>query len=380
MKGNLAPSYTKPIGDKYILWFKATNNFIIIDGVLMGFIDIFIESNHKDEFIKEITEGDSSTNALKKAHSVYTAISNFLEDQNTLSSITELENIVFENSNRNFYETYLIDTHTIQIYYASEAIKELIHPKIMHLAIMSESTNEAEIIFDIYDKGDLLYLFKNKDFIGSYEKSNYHLLQGQFSMELLCVLYNKQEDDWLGTFHASTVSNGLESIMLVGDSGNGKSTFSALLMSTGLDLMADDITPILAKNCQVYSYPSAISIKQGAFEMINDYYPDFANLETFESGTKKGLLKYIPPKQVKGEIKKHLPCTKIVYVKYDEQKETTLITSSPEKVLPTLIPESWISPKEENAKQFLNWLQDISYYELVYNDNAMAISTFMKLL
>ncbi|MFD1292842.1 hypothetical protein ACFQ5N_03245 [Lutibacter holmesii] len=380
MKNNLAPTFAKPIGDNYILWFKSTNNYIIIDGFLMSFVEIFTKVKDKIQFIQEITQSEKFSEGIEKAQAIYNAISNFLEDQNTPNISTEVEEVPFENSFRNYHETYQIDTHTLEIYYASEAIKELIHPKIMHLANTVESTKKAETIFDIYDKGNNFYLFKNNCFVVSFEKSNYHLLQGRFSMELLCVLYNKQENDWLGTFHASTVSNGIESIMLVGDSGNGKSTFSALLMAAGLNLIADDITPILAENGHVYSYPSAISIKQGAFEILDDYYPNFKNLKSFESGTKKGLLKYIPPKKFKKKSKRHLPCTKIVYVKYDKKKVTKLTKSSPKNILPTLIPESWISPKQENAKQFLNWLEDVSYYELIYNDNSKAISTFMKLL
>jgi len=198
-------------------------------------------------------------------------------------------------------------------------------------------------------------------------------------MELLCVLHNKKEYDWLGTFHASTVSNGKEAIMLVGDSGNGKSTFCALLMNHGLDLIADDITPVLSNDQEVYRYPSAISIKQGAFEMLNSYFPFFNEFDNFESGTKKGMLKYIPPKQNFGDTIQHVPCTKIVYVKYNPKTSTTLTKSSADKVLQTLIPDSWISPQQKNAKQFLNWLENLNYYELSYSENNKAIDLFNQL-
>jgi len=195
----------------------------------------------------------------------------------------------------------------------------------------------------------------------------------------LCVLHHKKEHDWLGTFHASTVSNGKEAIMLVGDSGNGKSTFCALLMASGLDLMADNITPVLSKDQEVYRYPAAISIKQGAFEMLNSYFPNFNAFDSFDSGTKKGLLKYLPPKAQAGNTPQHVPCTKIVYVKYTPETNTTLTASSAEKVLQTLIPDSWVSPQQKNARQFLNWLKNIAYYELSYSDNDKAIALFKQL-
>ena len=97
-------------------------------------------------------------------------------------------------------------------------------------------------------------------------------------MELLCLLTHKKEHDWLGTFHASTIANNKEAIMLIGASGRGKSTLSALLMANGFNLIADDFTPVLAKTQTIYNYPSAISIKEGAFKTLESYFQNFNNL------------------------------------------------------------------------------------------------------
>jgi len=347
----------------------------------MKILTIFIKVSDTTSFLNEITKDAELKYTDKEAFSIHQDISNFLEDQNRRPPLAEASITLFDDSKRIFNETYLIDTHAVKIYFSSKQVKQFIHPQLMHLAVEKQKTNEHTTIFDIYEDNNFLYLFKNKQFIGHYELANYHLLQGRFAMELLCVLHNKEENDWLGTFHASTVSNGKESIMLVGDSGNGKSTFCALLMAAGLDLMADDITPVLAKDQEAYRYPSAISIKQGAFDMLKAYYPDFEAQESFKGSVHKGFLKYLAPKNNTDNKIQHLPCSKIVYVKYDKhQEQTKLIPSAADKVLQTLIPDSWVSPKQENAQQFLNWLKTLSFYELSYSDNESAISTFLKLL
>lgn len=377
MKNNLAPTYTQLIDHHYILWFEKPNNYIIINQELHNYFTQYFAAKNKLQFIKEIGFKEKLKNGVLDAEAVYNDISLFIEDQNKPSSTNESVVQHFNNNNRNFKESYQIDKHAVEIYFSSEKVKQYIHPQLMHLCCSSNAKKTT--VFDIYEESNTLFLFKNEVFIGSYELINYHLLQGRFTMELLCVLHNKKEHDWLGTFHASTVSNGKEAIMLVGDSGNGKSTFCAMLMASGFDLLADDITPVLSENKEVYHYPSAISIKQGAFEILNNYFSDFNKFNSFDSGTKKGMLKYIPPNQHYNNTKQHVPCTKIVYVKYNKNTKTALTEANSNKILQTLIPDSWVSPKQQNAQQFLSWLTSLSYYELNYSNNNKAMALFKKL-
>ena len=377
MKNNLAPTYSQIIDQHYIHWFHISNSYIIINEVLNNYLTIYLAATNKSDFISKIASTGKFNHGNVEAEAIYNDLSLFLEEQNKSAILEASVKKEFDNNYRNFKESYQIDKHAIEVYFSSEKVKQYIHPQLMHLC--SSSNAKKTTVFDIYEETNALFLFKDEVFIGSYELINYHLLQGRFTMELLCVLHNKKEHDWLGTFHASTVSNGKEAIMLVGDSGNGKSTFCALLMAHGFDLIADDITPVLSKNQQVYRYPSAISIKQGAFEMLTNYFPNFNEFDSFNSGTKKGLLKYIPPKHNFDNTIQHVPCTKIVFIKYNSNSATTLIKTSADQVLQTLIPDSWVSPQKKNAKQLLNWLTTLSYYELNYSNNNKAMELFSKL-
>jgi len=62
-------------------------------------------------------------------------------------------------------------------------------------------------------------------------------------MELMCSFYNKNEHDWMGVFHASTISKNNHSVMFTGDSGNGKSTLVSILMANGYNVITDDTKP-----------------------------------------------------------------------------------------------------------------------------------------
>ena len=48
----------------------------------------------------------------------------------------------------------------------------------------------------------------------------------------------------MGVFHASAVNYNDENILILGDSGNGKSTSLALLQAQGFQCIADDFVPI----------------------------------------------------------------------------------------------------------------------------------------
>jgi hypothetical protein len=43
------------------------------------------------------------------------------------------------------------------------------------------------------------------------------------------------------------------------------------------------------------------------------------------------------------------------------------------------VPDSWISPKEMHAKEFMMWIEQLSFYELTYSNTQEATEVFSKL-
>lgn len=77
-------------------------------------------------------------------------------------------------------------------------------------------------------------------------------------MELIQKIHNKEEQEWLGVFHASAVSNGKKAILFFGDSSNGKTTSLSLLQANGFTCLADNFVPVDANTKRVYSFPAVI--------------------------------------------------------------------------------------------------------------------------
>ncbi|WP_323027629.1 hypothetical protein [Gelidibacter japonicus] len=376
MNKNLSPKHLTQLSDSWVLWFEASNQYLVISNSLKELVDVYLRSENEDDFHSQLRS--SSTLSKHDSHTYYTEISELLRTvnrspENELPKTSDLPRL----EKTDFKATYGFGNMSIAVNYCSLAIQNLIHPQWAHATVLEGEI--ASIVFDILQKDDHLYLFRNQTYIGHYSVTDYHLLQGQFALQLINSLYNKNESDWIATFHASTVCNDKEAIMIIGDSGNGKSTLAALLMANGLDVLADDFSPLSAKNQEVYRFPSGISVKEGAFSTLKPMFQDFEQFPIYTSTSKNVKIKYIPPMADFGKAASHFQCKKIVMVNYDANAKSEMKTIRIEKVLETLIPESWLSPLASNSKLFLDWLKEVSCYELTYSDNGIAVSQFKKL-
>ena len=371
-----APTLSTKINEQHLLWFKSSNRYIIVDNTINKLINLFVNHNEKTRFIDAATEHLRISNAASE--DFYNEIDS-LFSSTTIEEENTIEPLSFDTALRVFSNTYSINEISIQVNYSHPKVKELLHPQIAYLD-SEKSDLTTPTVFDVFYKDNSLYFYKNTVLIGSYQTKNYPVLQGRFCMELLCVLNDKTEEDWLGTLHASTVSSGKEAILVIGKSGKGKSTFTAHAMASGLNLVADDFSPILAKNKHVYSYPGAISIKSGAFKSLSNIIPGFDSLPLTFKGQHKGDVRFVAPfRSKKTESQQSYPCQKMISIHYKPYAKTVLKNIPFSKAMEIFVPDSWISPKEMHAKEFMMWIEQLSFYELTYSNTQEAIEVFSKL-
>ncbi len=359
-------------GDYWVLWYALSNSYSIIDMEFKLLLDSYLASNTETEFSSAISKHIYNTDIPSISETIY----NYLKDCNTNYKLPNKSSEVLDTSHRNISKQYLFDSKHIQIYYSSELVLNTIHPAIAHLC--NGTLIKTDVTFDIYLNNDHLYLFKNAELITRVPKREYHHLQGKFIMQLLCSLHDKTEQDWIGTLHGSTITDGNSSILFVGKSGKGKSTLSALLATNGFELLADDVSQLLSEDQHIYYNPSSISIKQGAFNLLEPLVDNFEDLPIVEFNKIKGQLKYMPCTKPKQD---HYPCRAIVLVNYTPESETKIESVSIKQILETIIEDSWLSPKPKHASEFINWLNGLSLYQLTYSstpDVVAEISTLFK--
>ncbi|WP_033960088.1 hypothetical protein [Psychroserpens jangbogonensis] len=377
MKANLSPKLIHDIDeDAVLLWFEKANRYVVTSRINSDFIKLYMNPDEsRDSFVNNLSK-DFDLNS-SEANTMFNDISRFLKDVNIDTDIDTISNKVQVAPTSFIEEYYQFIDKVVCIRFESDIIKSLVHPQIAHHSI--KSTVEYDVLFDVFRLNDDLHLLKNGVHVGSYKTKAFHFLQGKFALELTNTIHDTNISNWVATFHASTISNGKESIMIIGDSGNGKSTLSVLLMAHGFDILSDDFTPLYEDNLHLYRYPAATSIKKGAFEALKPYLNGIDLLKTHHNGPKKVNIKYVPPILSYESQPASFPCKKIVYVKYDSSKSDSLNLVSPEKILETLIPDSWISPKEKHALKFINWFKEVDCYQLNYNSNDFAITKFKDL-
>ena len=198
-------------------------------------------------------------------------------------------------------------------------------------------------------------------------------------MKLVEKLYDKSESNWLGVFHASALSDGHKNIMFLGDSGNGKSTLAALLVAQGYTLFADDFVPVEAMTQQIYYFPAAISIKEKALETLEPLFPQLKDTPQIDLKYINKSVRYLVTPKLDTTAKTHLPCKKLVFVKYQKNSGLKIEMIAKEKAFEQLIPDSWLSSLSNNAQLFLDWFANLTCYSLTYSDNELMYNCVKKI-
>ena len=350
--------------ENFLVWLKNHNRYIVLDRKILNLIykkDEFSVSQFLVEISKQLNVDSTLAKRVNSEIEELLLESNLIQSDNQIISSQPLIHC-------GIIHFYSFNNILIKVSYDSKNTKDLIHPKYEHLEAFD--VNQFNSNYNIFIKDNKAFLFKDKEYVGSWNQNEMHEFQGKFSMEFLCSSYNKSEHDWMGVFHASTVSKNNKSIMFTGDSGNGKSTLISILMANGYNIIADDFTPILRSDLKTYCFPTAISVKEKSFELVESMHPVITDLKEYYINELKGNVKYLPP--ITNKINAN--CKSVVWVKYDKDSLNNLEEISKATAIQKFLPDAWISNQDINAKAFMKWITETNFYELNYSDNKKLIS------
>ena len=269
---------------------------------------------------------------------------------------------------------YKINKLIIKACFGSEESCLLIHPKFEHLEVAYQ---KHDFCFKTFTQNARIFLAIENKIIGSWPFDEIHYFQGKFSMLLIQKMHNKQEDKWLGVFHASAVSNKKSAMLFLGDSGNGKSTSLALLQAHGFDCIADDFVPVAAQNQDIYSFPAAISVKKTSLDTLFAFYPELSESKEYDFKVAQKIVRYLKPNN--SDFSSHLPCKGLVFIKYIKDAPLSCEKITKVAAFQKLVPDSWLSPLKENAAIFLDWFAALDCFELTYSNNNEMVAQVSKL-
>ena len=364
----------KTIEDKKYFWLEETNQYVVleheaftvveklINGVLPKTIAIHLETTLSVpfeaalKFVKELEERVLNSSITVQEKSI-----------NDLSKVTI-------PSNFEIITTYRVNNTLIKVSYNSALEASYIHPKFAHLE--TEISNK-EIDFKVFIAKDKIYLVINNKVSYGWPKEEIHYFQGKFSMEFIQAMYHKEESEWMGVFHASAVSNQQKAVLFLGDSGNGKSTSLALLQKHGFQCLADDFVPVAATNKEVYHFPAAISVKNSSLQTLAPLYPLLNDTKEYHLKRLNKRVRYLPPNYT--DTQTHLACKDLVFIKYQKDVALSFSKMSKQTAFEQLVPDSWLSPKKENATTFLEWFATLNCYQITYSQTNEMVASVTKI-
>ena len=364
----------KQIEEKSIVWFESSNQYLVLEQITASIIN---DISLKKDIKKIATDLESELDIpVEKAIDFILDIKEKIIDPSIKSGKKVYLNKQSYTSPKSydFTKRYLINNKIFKVQFSNEFELSVIHPKFAHLEISDVS--KSDHLLEIFDHENDTYLLLDKELIGSWSRKDIHYFQGKFSMKIIECIYEKTEEEWLGVFHASAIGLKNNSVMVLGDSGNGKSTSLALLQAHGFNCIADDFVPV-DNTKMVYAFPAGISIKKNSLETLLPFYPELKNSAEYHYKRLNKTVRYLPPKD--SNYQKNYPCKALVFIKYDTHTEFEFKQVSNIIAFEKLIPDSWISQNAKNVGIFLDWFSLLPCYELTYSDNQKMIDAIYKL-
>lgn len=360
-----------PMEGKTVLWLSKINNYIIAENGAAEIIKKLVDGTGKNEMVDFCMRQFNLTK--KDANALVADYQKVLTEKYKSSEILlpAEQNAKTDKTAVIFYskKIYRINDMLFSAAYETEYAEFLNHPKFAHHEISEPVVCHHKV--QVFDSGERMSLLVDDKLIGSWHRDENHFLSGKFSMEILQLIHKKEESNWLGVLHAAGVSNGKKCIIFFGDSGSGKSTLSAILMANGFNVLADDFLPIEKGNCNVCKFPSAISVKKEAFDLLMPIFPQLIHAEQYENTVFNKTYRYLA--QDDSELIS-VPAVALVFVKYRKDSVFNLEEFSKIETLTHLIPDSWINPSKENATSFIHWISSLKCYRLTYSDNEKLFS------
>ncbi len=337
----MAYSKSVTLDTNSLLWFKASNSYVLVSEKIKELIDVYLEDK---EALDEVL-----TQELKA----------FLEQCKTPRTHSEIltESPTITSAISSYFQ---IADKCIRVDFDKECYP-LFYPMIQSYAVEEGAAVDAS--FGISKQADVISIQEEGENRYSNTSDHMRTLFGKFNYFLLQKIHELQ-GDLTATLHGSAAIINDTPLLFMGKSGSGKSTFAALLALNGYSFISDDMIPFDGKANKMYWNPSQPSIKIGSREIIHQFEASFE----IDRSKEIQYLALNAPKQTWAHMSK-----KVVLIKYEAEAETTISKANAAEVAQILIEDSWICADETHASYFLSWLESIEAYHLRYSNFESAV-------
>ncbi|KOH44640.1 phosphoenolpyruvate carboxykinase (ATP) [Sunxiuqinia dokdonensis] len=269
---------------------------------------------------------------------------------------------------------YRLGSRVIRFFYETSWLERYVHPLISHLE--TDGNEGEDFLFELFSfQNQVVFRFENQ-VKGMWGKDESHLVKGMIFLELINVLHHKKKEDWLMTVHASAITNGHKTILFSAAPGSGKTTLAALLQARGYHLISDDFVPFDKYTMNAYPFPIAMSVKEGAMEVLASHYPDLAGKQLRHVAPNKKV-RYLP---IENDLMQLVfPVQEIVFVKYNPAIDFQLDKLDFFEALRLLLEQVWVPPTPANVEILFERVENLRFYQLNYSDNSKALEAIKEM-
>ena len=373
------PFVKKKIGQSYLVWFQRSNLYTQLEEPAW-FVFNKIVRQYKTETIAAecvIRYGLQINECLQFVNDIRSKIEQM--NQPIEYSYCE-EEYPIELKSKKFIpysiKRYQLSQNVIEFSYDNQEFESYLHPLISYLETDTPKGEISRIELFEYQGKSVLRL--NGEVKGVWTKDRTHRLIGFTYMSMINEMYNKKDDFWLMTVHAAALTNGRKTILIPAESGSGKTTFSALLQSRGYRLLSDDFVPIDREFLRAWHFPIAMSVKQGAVELLSSVYSNLEEKPISQTAAKKAV-RYLTPDYDPELSNAACPVKDVISIKFDPTVEFEFKKADRLKAIKIMLDQSWILPNSGNAGVFLDRVSQWSFYQLTYSNNEKALDAISKL-
>lgn len=373
------PFLKKKIGRSYLIWLQKGNKYLLLEEPAW-FVFNKIAKSCKPEDITTACVNRYNT-SIKESAAFVQEIQSAIGQMNQPSEIkTHRQKITAELTSYSFkpysQHGYRFGETIIQFSYESELFESYLHPLISHLET-SETENYSPL-FELFAFNEQIIFRLNGEVKGAWGYDETHLVKGLIFMNLVNAMFDKDDDFWLMTVHASAITNGKETILISAGPGSGKTTMAAMLQNKGYRLVSDDFVPIDKYSFRAWPFPIAMSVKQGSVNLLSSIYPDLEQ-KPINYITSEKSVRYIFPEKSHTIIQEASPVKAFIFIEYNSSIDFEWKKLHQVSAVKKLLDQSWISPSKGTAQILLDQLSHWSFYQLTYSSNQKALNTLEKL-
>lgn len=307
----------RKLGRVFLVWFQNSNSFVQFEEPAW-FVLRRVAKRHKSETIaKELSatygfEIDESVSFVQEIRAAIGKINTTSgESIEVAGKSGQFENSTYDpHSIRN----YLFGSKYISFSYHTHWLENYLHPLIRHFAAFNDKHESDN--FELFTFDDNVIFRVNGKVEGCWSTDESHLVKGLVFMFLINRIYDKTNDDWLMTVHASAITNGKKAILFSAPPGMGKTTMAGLLQAEGFRLISDDFVPIGRKSFCAYPFPMAMSVKNGSVGVLSEVFPSLEGLPQNTISPEK-VVRYLPPLNGFEGANDIFPVKEFIFIEYN---------------------------------------------------------------